>query len=491
MEQPSSRLNGNTANLGAPSVEDQINAIGLGRFQYLLILIFGLIVVSDGMNMVVISILYTTLHDEWGLTQLQEGMLAGVVFGGFILGTMVGGFLGDVWGRRNTLLFSGVLFVASAAASSFAPDLIWLMVLRTLVGFAVGFKLPVSVSIMVELTPAKDRGVLGIALAGIAFAVGEMFVCAAGIAIHAVDPSPDWWRSLLLACVIPDVFGIPLAWRYVPESPHFMISQGRIDEVEELIAEVAVMNTGSTECLLQGGKVRQRVEAAPTDWSVGDLFSPALAQITFFVTSVWVVCSFCYYGHVFSYPLALEERYHMEIESQYAAVFWAAAAEIPGLMIAMTLIDRDGVGRRKTLLFFFLAASAVALVVPFLLDSTAFLIGNMVLKGLINTPFCVMYIFAAELFPTTHRATGIAFTSSASRVAGGLSPIITAWSISQSIMLTYQLFAIAMAIGAMTCIAYDFETSKQQLSDFAGDALSNVSKHPERTPLLRKVKDEA
>ena len=59
---------------------------------------------------------------------------------GFILGTLVGGFLGDVWGRRNTLLFSGVLFIASAAASSFAPNLLWLMLLRTLVGFAVGFK---------------------------------------------------------------------------------------------------------------------------------------------------------------------------------------------------------------------------------------------------------------------------------------------------------------------------------------------------------------
>lgn len=49
-------------------------------FQYMLIFIFGLIVTSDGMNMVVISVLYTTLHDEWGLTQLQEGLLAGVVF---------------------------------------------------------------------------------------------------------------------------------------------------------------------------------------------------------------------------------------------------------------------------------------------------------------------------------------------------------------------------------------------------------------------------
>jgi len=34
------------------------------------------------------------------------------------------------------------------------------------------------------------------------------------------------------------IFGIPLAWRFVPESPHFMIAQGRIEEVEDLVAEV-------------------------------------------------------------------------------------------------------------------------------------------------------------------------------------------------------------------------------------------------------------
>jgi len=265
-----------------------------------------------------------------------------------------------------------------------------------------------------------------------------------------------------------------------------MIAQGRHAEVEELVAEVAVTNTGGTDVLLQGGKVRQLVEAAPASWTVGDLFSPALSQVTLFVTSVWVVCAFSYYGHVFSSPLALEERYHMELEGQYFAVFLAAAAELPGLLVAMLIIDADGVGRRLTLLFFFLAASATALVVPFLLDSTSFLIGNMVLKGLINTPFCVMYIFAAELFPTTHRASGIALTSSASRVAGALSPVITAWSITQSITLTYQLFAIAMGIGAMTCISFDFETSKSQLSNFAGDVMSNVSKQPERRPLLPK-----
>ena len=42
------RLEGDTGNIGAPSVEQQINTVGIGRFQYLLLFIFGLIVVADG-----------------------------------------------------------------------------------------------------------------------------------------------------------------------------------------------------------------------------------------------------------------------------------------------------------------------------------------------------------------------------------------------------------------------------------------------------------
>ena len=42
-------LLGDTGNVGAPTVEQQVNAIGIGKFQYMLLGIFGLIVVADGM----------------------------------------------------------------------------------------------------------------------------------------------------------------------------------------------------------------------------------------------------------------------------------------------------------------------------------------------------------------------------------------------------------------------------------------------------------
>lgn len=340
-------------------MEDQINAIEMGRFQVMLIVIFALITISDGMEMVVVSLLYSALHTEWGLSKIEEGLLAGFIFIGFLVGNIVGGYLGDRWGRRKTLLLSGTVFVTAAAASAFSPDLITLCLLRMIVGLAVGCKLPVSVSIMIEFTPARLRGRLGLALAGIAFAVGEAFVCLVGIIIHQVDDSPDWWRTLLLCCCIPDVFGIPLAFRYIPESPHFLLTQGKNEEVEALLKEVAVTNTGSTDCLLQGGRVhhvKEEGDSTIDEWSLGQLFAPSLRSITIFVTTIWMVCSFAYYGHVFSYPIALAERYDMEIENQYFAVMLAGLAEIPGIFLGLLLIDGEGVGRRRSLIFFFLAA---------------------------------------------------------------------------------------------------------------------------------------
>jgi putative MFS transporter len=492
MASSSERLLGDTGNIGAPSVEQQINAIGIGAFQYRLIAIFGLIVVADGMEMVVISLLFTALHRDWGISKLEEGVLAALIFFGFLVGNIVGGYLGDQWGRRNTLLASGVVFLISATLSAFAPDLITLCILRTFVGFAVGSKLPVATAILIELTPSRDRGSWGLVLSGIAFAAGEMFVCLAGIAIHNVDTSKDWWRSLLLSCVIPDIFAFPLAWRFVPESPNWLILRGRHVEVEEIIQDVAITNSGNTNCLLQGGRVRKVKDEPVSDekWAsladeIGELFHPKLRQITIFLILLWSTCCFTYYGHVFVYPIALEQRYHMELENQFFAVFLAGAAEVPGVVLGMLLIDIEGVGRRRSIGAFLLAGSVVALIVPFFTDSSHFVLANMLLKTLVNTPFCILYVFAAELFPTTHRASGIAFCSASSRVAGMLAPLITAWAIMHSVTLTFQLFAIALLLGAAATLMFEFETSRSQLPEDMDEALLLASRDlkPEARPL--------
>lgn len=51
-EKATERLEGTTANTGAPALEDQLNSIGFGLFQWRLLIILGLLVVADGMELV-------------------------------------------------------------------------------------------------------------------------------------------------------------------------------------------------------------------------------------------------------------------------------------------------------------------------------------------------------------------------------------------------------------------------------------------------------
>ena len=92
-----------------------------------------------------------------------------------------------------------------------------------------------------------------------------------------------------------------------------------------------------------------------------------------------------------------------------------------------------------------------AIIVTYLASPTAFITGNMVLKALINAPFCIIYVIAAEMFPTTHRSSGIAFCSACSRVAGSIMPVILSWCLGISADLPYQVCHM--------CIYYDISYS--------------------------------
>jgi MFS family permease len=116
------------------------NLIVHHRFQFTLLAIFGLLVAGDGMEMVVISLLYPTLRAQWGLSSTQDGMLASAVFAGLLLGNLLGGHLGDHAGRRFTLLSAGLLFIVASAAASMAPNFVSLCCFRAIVGLAVGAK---------------------------------------------------------------------------------------------------------------------------------------------------------------------------------------------------------------------------------------------------------------------------------------------------------------------------------------------------------------
>ena len=73
-----------------------------------------------GFDTVVISGAEQKIQALWGLSAGMHGLAMGAALYGTVLGSLLGGWPTDRFGRKPTLLFIGVLYVVSAFGCAFA-----------------------------------------------------------------------------------------------------------------------------------------------------------------------------------------------------------------------------------------------------------------------------------------------------------------------------------------------------------------------------------
>ncbi|ERE75203.1 synaptic vesicle 2-related protein, partial [Cricetulus griseus] len=137
-------------------VEDAVEAIGFGRFQWKLSVLTGLAWMADAMEMMILSILAPQLHCEWRLPSWQVALLTSVVFIGMMSSSTLWGNISDQYGRKTGLKISVLWTLYYGVLSAFAPVYSWILVLRGLVGFGIG-GVPQSVTLYAEFLPMKAR----------------------------------------------------------------------------------------------------------------------------------------------------------------------------------------------------------------------------------------------------------------------------------------------------------------------------------------------
>ena len=109
--------------LGRPTLDEHLNASGLGWFQGRLFFMLSLIVVADGMEMTVLTMLRAPVMRDFGIDKYEFAGLGSVIFGGMLVGSLAGGAVGDLYGRRNAMLMAGTVFCIFGLCSAVAPDL--------------------------------------------------------------------------------------------------------------------------------------------------------------------------------------------------------------------------------------------------------------------------------------------------------------------------------------------------------------------------------
>lgn len=185
-----------------------------------------------GFDTVVISGAEKKLQLLWGSSDVFHGV---VVIGMALWGTVVGAFFGGIptnkFGRKNTLIWIGVLYTVSAIGSSLANDPWTFAFFRFIGGLGVGASTIAAPAYISEIAPAKDRGKLvGLYQFNIVFGILIAFL--SNYLLSNVGENA--WRWMVGVEAIPAVL-YTLFTLTIPKSPRWLVTKFRNTEAVEIL----------------------------------------------------------------------------------------------------------------------------------------------------------------------------------------------------------------------------------------------------------------
>lgn len=111
-----------------------------------------------GFDTVVISGAEQTIQSLWELSGTVHGLAISMALWGTVMGSIIGGWPAEYFGRRKTLLWIGILYLVSALGSAFAPEIYSFMFFRFLGGLGVGISTVAAPMFISEIAPPQYRG---------------------------------------------------------------------------------------------------------------------------------------------------------------------------------------------------------------------------------------------------------------------------------------------------------------------------------------------
>ncbi|GGK13166.1 MFS transporter [Deinococcus malanensis] len=441
------------------SVDAAIDRLGLGAFQWRLLLICGLTWAADAMEVLLMGFALPGISESFGLRpgSTETKWLLSATFAGMFVGAWFWGWVADRLGRRWVFLTTVALGVVFGLLGAFAPDVAWLVAARFLTGFAIGGTLPVDYAMMAEFVPTAWRGRFLVYLESF-WALGTIAVAALAWGLSSMLPPGEAWRWLLGLAALPGLIGL-LARLGVPDSPRSLLARGQEAQARAALARVARLN-GQT---LSDAPLA--VPQRPARVTPAQLFAGGLGRRTLLLAAVWFGLSLGYYG-IFSWLPSFLKAQGMELGAVYRTTLLLALAQVPGYVLAAYLVER--VGRRATLVGYLLTSAAGAYLflaagTPALVLATSALLSFALLGA-----WGALYAYTPELYPTPLRTTGMGFVSGMARVASVLSPSVGALLLTGQLPAALTLFAGCFLVAALCAWGIGVETRGQRLPETVG-----------------------
>jgi len=307
-----------------------------------------------GFDAAVISGVVPFITPEFNLNEWWVGAVVSAPSFAAIIAALTVGPVADYVGRKKVMLVLALLYTISATASAFAPDAMTLLIARFIGGFAFGTLMLAPIYIA-EIAPARLRGrmvsvnqlniVVGFSVAYFAnyFILGASqsgseFAASVGLDQYA-------WRWMLGLEMLPAAAYF-FCMLVVPESPRYLVLQGRVDAAREIMGRIAP--TDQIEKLLTSIKDSSAEVTSNLLAKIKDMFRPELRMVIVVGLIAGIAQQSSGINVVFFYAPTIFEQSGVGTNAAFAQATYIGIINVVFTVVAMLLIDR--LGRRPLML---------------------------------------------------------------------------------------------------------------------------------------------
>ncbi|HTM13542.1 MAG TPA: sugar porter family MFS transporter [Bryobacteraceae bacterium] len=360
-----------------------------------------------GFDTVVISGAEQSIQAQWGLGAGIHGIVMASALYGTVLGSLVGGWPTDRYGRKPTLLFIGILYIVGAVGSAIANGPIVFIAARVMGGLGIGISTVAAPLYISEIAPPQYRGRLaGMFQFNIVFGILMAFLSNALLA----GLGENAWRWMLGVAAFPSLAYAVLCLG-LPESPRWLL--GKRNDREAGMSVLRLIEPKASEA--QIASYAEAIQAASSqNISKGRFWT---RQLRTPIVLAFLIAFFNQLSGINAILYFAPRIFELTGLAAKAALLQSVGIGVTNLIftfVGLWLIDRLG---RRTLLFigsfgyigslgltawaFFTGHYSIVPVCIF-----AFIAAHAVGQG------AVIWVFISEIFPNRHRAEGQTLGSS-------------------------------------------------------------------------------
>lgn len=412
-----------------------------------------------GFDTVVISGADQQLQTIWQTTDTFHGtVVMTMALWGTVIGAIFGGIPTNKFGRKNTLVCIGILYVVSALGSAVVNDPISFAFFRFLGGLGIGVSTIAAPAYVSEIAPARDRGRL-VSLYQFNIVLGILAAFLSNYLLRDTGEEP--WRWMLGVEAIPAIF-FTLSVLFVPRSPRWLVSQSRFEEAEKILR---IINP-QADIKREMDEIKSQSEKSLTHESIYMVkyrFPLLLVFLMAFFNQLSGINAFLYYA-----PRIFQEAGLGESTALLSSI-GIGVVNLFFTIIGVILIDKVG---RKKLMYF----GSVGYIISLSLVASAFFLDweGMWIPGFLFLFIAshavgqgaVIWVFISEVFPNHLRASGQSFGASTHWILAALIPALIPFLFSTiGAGFVFAFFAFMMILQLMYVLFLMPETKGKSLEE--------------------------